>query len=73
MKVQPRTREPIQAALRRLKRLLQREGTLTELRRHEHYVKPSARRRSKAHKRQQARAKAEARARDEAGSNGRLS
>ena len=33
-------REPIQAALRRFKKLIERSGLKKELRKHEHYEKP---------------------------------
>ncbi|MGC8744830.1 MAG: 30S ribosomal protein S21 [Verrucomicrobiia bacterium] len=39
--------EPIDKALRRLKKKLDREGTLREVRNHRHYEKPSERRRRK--------------------------
>jgi len=39
--------EPIDKALRRLKKKVDREGTLKEVRNHRHYEKPSARRRRK--------------------------
>jgi small subunit ribosomal protein S21 len=37
--------EPVEKALRRLKKKLDREGTLREVRNHRHYEKPSERRR----------------------------
>lgn len=37
--------EPVERALRRLKKKLDREGTLREVRSHRHYEKPSERRR----------------------------
>jgi small subunit ribosomal protein S21 len=40
--------EPIERALRRLKKKLDREGTLREVRAHQHYEKPSERRRRKS-------------------------
>ena len=40
--------EPIERALRRLKKKLDREGTLREVRAHQHYEKPSEKRRRKA-------------------------
>ncbi len=44
-------REPIGAALRRFKKLLERSGVKAELRAHEHYEKPcEARRRQKLRK-----------------------
>jgi small subunit ribosomal protein S21 len=39
--------EPVEKALRRLKKKLDREGTLKEVRYHRHYEKPSERRRRK--------------------------
>jgi small subunit ribosomal protein S21 len=39
--------EPIDKALRRLKKRLDREGTLKEVRNHRHYEKPSERARRK--------------------------
>ena len=44
-------REPIGAALRRFKKLLERSGFQKELRKHKYYEKPcEARRRAKLHK-----------------------
>ncbi len=40
--------EPVEKALRRLKKKLDREGTLREARAHRHYEKPSETRRRKA-------------------------
>lgn len=40
--------ESLDAALRRLKRIMQRDGVMAEIRRHEHYTKPSVRRKQKA-------------------------
>ncbi len=40
--------ESLDAALRRFKRLVQREGIVAEVRRREHYVKPSVRRKNKS-------------------------
>lgn len=40
--------EPIDKALRRLKKKLDKEGTMREVRAHRHYEKPSERRRRKA-------------------------
>ena len=37
--------EPIEKALRRLKKRVDREGTLKEVRNHRHYEKPSEKRR----------------------------
>lgn len=45
MKIILRQGEPVAIALKRLKRNLDREGFLRELRRREHYVKPSDQRR----------------------------
>lgn len=45
MKMRLRDREPIGAALRRFKKLLDRSGVLKELRKHEVYEKPSEKRR----------------------------
>lgn len=39
--------EPVDKALRRLKKKVEREGTLREVRSHRHYEKPSERRRRK--------------------------
>jgi small subunit ribosomal protein S21 len=39
--------EPVDKALRRLKKRLDREGTLKDVRSHRHYEKPSERRRRK--------------------------
>ena len=39
--------EPVEKALRRLKKKIDREGVLTENRGHRHYEKPSERRRRK--------------------------
>ena len=39
--------EPVEKALRRLKKRVDREGTLKEVRNHRHYEKPSERRRRK--------------------------
>ena len=39
--------EPVERALRRLKKRVDREGTLKEVRNHRHYEKPSERRRRK--------------------------
>jgi small subunit ribosomal protein S21 len=51
-------REPIAAALRRFKKLLERSGTKRELRAHEHYEKPCEARRRKLANRKRAIAKA---------------
>jgi small subunit ribosomal protein S21 len=53
-------REPIGAALRRFKKLLERSGMKKELRAHEHYEKPCEARRRKALRRKQAIKKAAA-------------
>ena len=39
--------EPVERALRRLKRKVEREGTLKEVRNHRHFEKPSERKRRK--------------------------
>ena len=39
--------EPVERALRRLKKKIEREGVLKEVRNHRHYEKPSERRRRK--------------------------
>ena len=39
--------EPVEKALRRLKKKIDREGTLKEVRNHRHFEKPSAKRRRK--------------------------
>ena len=39
--------EPVEKALRRLKKKIDREGVLTDIRDHRHYEKPSERRRRK--------------------------
>ena len=46
--VQTKRGEPIDKALRRLKKKLDREGVLRELRNRRHYEKPSEKRRRKA-------------------------
>ena len=53
-------REPIGAALRRFKKLLERSGVKRELRAHEYYEKPCDARRRKAANRQRAIKKAAA-------------
>lgn len=40
--------EPIEVALRRFKKLCERTGVLSELRKREHYEKPSVRRKKKS-------------------------
>ena len=47
-KVDVRRGEPLDRALRRLKRKLENEGILRELRERRHYEKPSEKRRKKA-------------------------
>jgi small subunit ribosomal protein S21 len=39
--------EPVERALRRLKKRIDREGTLKEVRNHRHFEKPSVKRRRK--------------------------
>ena len=39
--------EPVEKALRRLKKKIDREGTLNEVRNHRHFEKPSEKRRRK--------------------------
>ena len=46
-KVDVRANEPLEKALRRFKRKLEREGILRQLRERKHYEKPSERRRRK--------------------------
>ena len=46
--IKMRKGEPIERALRRLKKKLDREGTLREVRNHRHYEKPSERLRRKS-------------------------
>jgi small subunit ribosomal protein S21 len=49
LRMRVRDREPIGAALRRFKKLVERSGMKRELRAHEYYVKPcDARRRKEA-------------------------
>ena len=45
--VKLRENESLDKALRRLKRKLEREGILKQMKRHEHYEKPSQRKRRK--------------------------
>ena len=45
--VRIREDEPIERALRRFKKKLDKEGTLKQMKRHEHYEKPSQRKRRK--------------------------
>ncbi len=42
-----KTGEPLEKALRRLKKKMEKEGILREMRRHQHYEKPSQRKRRK--------------------------
>jgi small subunit ribosomal protein S21 len=53
-------REPIGAALRRFKKLIERSGLRKELRKHEHYVKPCEQRRMAVARKQRAIRKAAA-------------
>lgn len=46
--VKVRRGEPLEKALRRLKKKLDKEGTMREVRAHRHYEKPSDRKRRKA-------------------------
>ncbi len=46
--VKVRRGEPLDRALRRLKKKLDKEGTMREIRAHRHYEKPSERKRRKA-------------------------
>ncbi|MEA3328430.1 MAG: 30S ribosomal protein S21 [Candidatus Omnitrophota bacterium] len=46
-KVKLREREPLERALRRFKRKMEREGILRQLRDRKHYEKPSERKRKK--------------------------
>ena len=45
--VKLRENEPLERALRRLKKKLDKEGILKQMKRHEHYEKPSQRKRRK--------------------------
>ena len=45
--VKIRKNESFEHALRRFRRLVRREGTLEEARRHEHYEKPSERKKKR--------------------------
>jgi small subunit ribosomal protein S21 len=47
IEIRLRKGESVERALRRLKKRLDREGTLREVRNHRHYEKPSAKRRRK--------------------------
>lgn len=52
LKMRVRDREPIGAALRRFKKLMERSGIMKDLRKREHYEKPcEARRRATLRKR----------------------
>ena len=44
-KVELRPNEPLERALRRFKKKVDREGIIQQIRRHEHYEKPSQRKR----------------------------
>lgn len=46
--VRLRENEPIESAIRRFKKLCEKAGILAELRKREHYEKPSVRRKKKA-------------------------
>ena len=46
--VQVRTNEPLDSALRRFKKQIQQSGILKEAREHEHYEKPSDKKRKAA-------------------------
>ena len=48
MEVRLTTGESIESALRRFKKVTQKAGVLAEARKHEHYEKPSVRRKKKA-------------------------
>lgn len=60
LKMRVHDKEPINAALRRFKKLLERSGMKRELRAHEHYEKPCEHRRRKLASRRKAIAKASA-------------
>lgn len=45
--IKPKKGEPVEKALRRLKKKIDREGTLKEVRSHRRYTKPSEKRREK--------------------------
>ncbi len=45
--VKLRENEPLERALRRLKKKLDKEGILKQMKKHEHYEKPSQRKRRK--------------------------
>lgn len=46
-KIEVREGESIESALRRFRKRLQKSGVLKEAKRHEHYLKPSERRRKR--------------------------
>jgi len=48
MEVRVSPGEPIESALRRFKKATQKAGILAEARKHEHYEKPSVRRKKKS-------------------------
>jgi small subunit ribosomal protein S21 len=54
IKVQVRHGEPVGSAVRRFKKIIERSGIMRELRRREHYVKPSESRRIAKARRQRA-------------------
>lgn len=60
LKMRVRDREPIAAALRRFKKLLERSGITKELRKHKHYEKPCEIRRRATLRKQSAIRKAKA-------------
>ncbi len=49
--------ESLESALKRFKRQIQKAGTMAEARRHEHYEKPSVRRKKKSEAARKKRAK----------------
>jgi ribosomal protein S21 len=53
MKVIRKGREPVQFMCKKLKKLLMRNGVIREMRNHEHYLKPSEKRRQKESRRLQ--------------------
>jgi small subunit ribosomal protein S21 len=46
--VKLREHEPFEAALRRFKKSIEKEGVLSEVKKRDHYVKPSVKRKKKA-------------------------
>ena len=46
--IRVRDNEPFEAALRRFKKSMEKEGVLSEVKRREHYEKPSVKRKKKA-------------------------